>query len=233
MTELSADVSSQDINVIPESQVSSPQEKTFTQAHIDSIVKGAKLDAYKKGRDEALASVQSQQQSMPQNTGNTSFGGMQQQSPDDIRRTIQEEINRHSQHIAGTQILNQFINKINDGKNKYPDFENKVAQLQLDKIPELIPLLNSVDNTVDILHDFSENPHKVSLLLQSMRDPRTAHLAQAEMSKISNSIRANQDALSQQRSVNEPLSQVTPSAIGADNGNLGIRDLKNQSWLRG
>jgi hypothetical protein len=213
-----------------------PQEKVLRQSEVDNIVKGAKLDAYKKGRDEAMAELQKQQQSQPatsqMNSAPQSMGGMQQQTPDDIRRAIQDELTRQSQHYAGTQILNQFISKLEAGKGKYPDFDSKVAQLQLDKIPEIIPLLNSVDNTADVLHDLGENPHKVGILLQSLKDPRTAHLAQAEMARISNSIKANQAAVNQP-SVNDPLSQVIPSAIGTDNGSLSVRDYKNQSWLRG
>jgi hypothetical protein len=214
-----------------------PQERMLRQSEVNELIKGAKLDASRRAREEALAEFQK----APQNNSAQTPAPAQTQNPmslDEFKRLAQEEAQKTYQqqqnHFAAHQMVQQFISKMEAGKQKYPDFETKVAQLQIDKIPELIPLINQAENASDVMYDLADpaNAHKVSNILSNLRDPRTQHLAQIQINALSQSIKANETA-KQQPNVKEPLSQIGHTATTIDDGKMTIADWQNQPWLRG
>jgi hypothetical protein len=59
-------------------------------------------------------------------------------------------------------------------------------------------------------------------------------MAKKEMEKLSQSIVKNQQAVQGNVSPREPLPRLkSSSSVGADTGEMTLRDYKNADWLRG
>ncbi len=250
MTELGSSTETLNQNLDTGSSVSnsapSPeikQEKMIEQSKINEIVSRAKEEARERGRREALEELQRQQSANTNaqtQSQHSSMGGMQNLSQDEIRRLVAEETQKFSQQqqhetqqkLVQQQIqetVNSFAEKILANKDKYPDLEQKLVDLGIDKFPKLFHLTNSTENTVDIWNELADNPLKADQLERLAE--RSPHVAIREMKKLSDSIKQNQAAMNQ-RKVNEPLSQIRPSTTSTDNGSLTISDLKKTDWLR-
>ena len=203
-----------------------PSEKLFTQSELDKIVGRNREEFrdkyYNQGKQDALSDYN--RQSNQQN-----LGGIAQQSPEEIERIVEQKIKERSQAEAANTIAQDFIGKMQTGKDKYSDFEETVASLNLPAHPHVIYWANSLDNTVDVVYDIAKHPEKfASILMLAQTAPE---LARRKMQELSQSITKNAEA-SKQPHVNEPLSQLKPSTIGTDNGSMTVRDLRRQSWMK-
>jgi hypothetical protein len=217
--------SSSDSSSVP-AAAQAPAEKTLKQSEVNELVGRIKHEAYQRGLQEAA-----QKAPQPIHTQNIGMGGMGEAvTPDKIKEMVSQGIQEQQSRLAAQQIISQFAGKMQRGMGKYSDFEKVVAPLQLQTIPQLVELSNAFENTDEIMYDLGKNPSKVAnLLTLSAVAP---HLAHAEMQKLSESIRQNEEA-AKQAAVKAPLSQVSPSNVGTDTGKTTIRDLRNQPWLRG
>lgn len=210
-------------------------EKLVKQSDVDKAVKHAKHIAYEQGRKETLMQLQSQQPdnnpvAQPVSNAPSSLGGMQGMTQEDVQKMIAEHEQKQAQQYHAHQIANEFLAKLEAGKDKYPDFDKTVESLELSTIPQVVQLANMVDNTSDVMYELGKNPHKVASLL-SLTQIGNGKLAVSEMQRLSNSIKQNQNA-SQQPVPPEPLSQLAPSNVGTGSDVPSIRDLRKQSYLR-
>lgn len=227
-------------NVTPEDGVIPPvvedtTEKMVKQSDVDKAVKHAKHVAYEQGRKETLMQLQSQQPdnnpiAPAVNNVPSNLGGMQGMTPEQVQQMIAEHEQKQAQQYHAHQIANEFLAKLETGKDKYPDFDKTVESLELSTIPQVVQLANMVDNTSDVMYELGKNPHKVASLL-ALTQIGNGKLAVSEMQRLSQSIKQNQQAL-QQPIPPEPLSQLRPSNVGTDNGVPSIRDLRKQPYLR-
>lgn len=204
------------------------EEKLLPQSHVNEIVKRAKIEAAEKVRKEMMGSNQGQP--MQQVMQGQQMGGMPQHSEDDIRRMFHEEAHKQAVSMHANSVASEFNNKLSMGMEKYPDLDQKVSKLKLDRHPDLVLLINSVDNTADVMHELAEHPEKfINLSLMADKDPELAFSA---MQRLSSSVKQNQ-SVTDQPYIPDPLSQTRPSTIGTDNGSLSVRDFKNRPWNRG
>jgi hypothetical protein len=102
----------------------------------------------------------------------------------------------------------------------------------LGAIPYHVQLANKVDNTREVMVELMKNPTKIgaiqNLIDIDLRAGRHPTLAMAEITRLSESIKANQKGAKYQ-SPNEPLSQLRPSNAGAgNNGPLSVADYKRK-----
>jgi hypothetical protein len=216
--------------------------RTFTQDEVNEIVGRNKREAYEHGKRDAIGVNQPATQTQPiqsqaatQNIQPTQIGGVNQITPEQIQRMIDERAPQaFAQQLQQQQTLNtryQYIQKLEAGKSEYPEFDQKVAALNLPQHEELIPLLNSVDQSVaaGVIYDMAENPRKFAeLKVLNMMNP---HLAALELNKLAESIRQNK-AASNVKSPNEPLNQVKTSVTGADNGQLTVAEIRRKAMYR-
>ncbi len=257
MTETTTELLSADHAQTPPAE-GHQEEKLIPQSQVNKIVGDAKASArrtaYEDGKRDALAELQINQSQMqppvqqppmqqapqaapqgqPAPGMQVPMGNMNQgMSSDEIQRRIDEGVQRHveqqRQHADWQQTVNSFMQKASSGPQKYDDFDQVVAPLQLDKNTHLVTLTNLVDNTADVLHDLGKNPEKVAILNELSRT--NPQLAIKKMQDLSNSIKTNQ-AATQQQSPNEPLSQLKPSTVTTDNGSRTVSDLRRSANLR-
>jgi hypothetical protein len=210
-------------------QPSEQEGKTWTDKEVNDLV-AQKIARERAKHERELQYSRAQMPEPPRTESPQTMGGMQQMTPEDIGRIIDQRAEQWRRDAVAQQVVSEFINKLQAGKDKYPDFEDVITDLNLPVMTDLVHLSNSVDNTADVIYDLGKNPHKVGNLMALINN--APHLAQIEMQKLSNSIKGNVVA---QNTTNakEPLSQIKSSTVGADNGSSSISDLRKQSWLRG
>jgi hypothetical protein len=223
-------------SVTPSSTPNVSQPRTYTEEEVNRIVGAKKDKAYEKGYESGKSEYS-------QNTN----GSNNYLSADQLREIAkaeaiaaakaelqqqQQAMQTQYQQMHRQKFVNDFVAKMQAGAKKHEDFETVVSSLQLQSIPDhLLELANSFDNTADIMYDLGNNHVKVANFITLARE--TPHLAYSEMQKLSQSIKKNDEAKSNQKNVSEPLSQIQPSTIGSDNGPKTVQDWKNQPWLRG
>lgn len=210
---------------------SKTSEKLFSQSELDRIVGKTRAEVrdeyYSRGKQDALSQYSKQQ---TKDSPSVSMGGINQISPDEIDKIVEQKIKERSDAQTANQIAYDFIGKMKSGKDKYSDFEETVSQLNLPAHPQMIYWANSLDNTADVVYEIAKNPEKfASILMLSQTAPE---LARRKMQELSSSIKKNDEAQKLPH-VNEPLSQLKPSTVGMDNGSMTVRDLRKQPWLRG
>lgn len=201
-----------------------PIEKTIPQSVVDNIVKQAKHHAYEQGKKAVKEELAQQPINIPATQASTTSI-----TTEDVQSMIANHTAQQANEWQAQQIAQQFLGKLTAAKDKYPDFEETLATLEVHKFPEVVQLANNFDNTADIMYELAKNPTKAVLLKQCAQ--LNPNLATMEIQRLSDSIKQNQTA-KQAPSAQPPLSQLTPSIIKTDNSPITIRDYRNQSWLR-
>ena len=212
-----------------------PTEKLLKQSDVNKIVGGAKLDAYEKGKRETLAEIERQKLAATQAEATTSqtLAGVPQ-TKEEFDKAVDERAAQRAQQAQAERVAEQFVGKMQQGIEKYQDFETVVTKLDIPNLPgQIIDWANSMDNTADIMYELGKNPGKfANVLTLSVTSPR---LAYDEFNRLSSSIKQNQEAQKKNAgNVNEPLDQVKSSTNGTDSGKVtGVSALRKQAWLRG
>ena len=188
-------------------------EKMLKQSEVNDLVgrvrKEAREDGYNKAKLEVDATTAV--------------------TPDQIRQLVNEQADQKARELAANQLINEFGNKMVAAKERYPDFDQVVGKINFEKAATLIPWINSLDNSADVMYDIAKHPSKFASLINLRDQPA---LALEELKNLSSSIKTNQKSQSLP-TIDEPLDKIKPSTTGIDSGSMTIRDYKKQSWLRG
>ncbi len=217
------------------------QEKMIPQSRVEEIVRDRINQKESRLRQEHEAErARWNTQSAPQQ--NVGMGGTPHISPDHIQRMVEEATKQHQESLTREwlshqsqqetkRVVDSFIGKVQNANEKYADFNDKVSQLQLDKLPDIVKLAANVENTADVVYDLANNPGKMGNILSLANNPDTYHLAEIAMRRLSDSIQQNESSKNV-RHAPDPLNPIKPSLSGTDNGSSGVRGLRGQSWLK-
>ena len=226
-------------NALDNPVVEPEKERMIPQSQVNKIIKHKTYEAAQAQREleekhrQELEAIKAQQQQSQRN----------ENVPRDldanaIYQQVQERFNAEMQqrHLQGEidRVANTYLSKIEQGKSAYEDFSEVTKDFDPVEFPQLIYLVSGIDNAADIIYDLSKrNPEKFAEL-QNLAE-RSPKLAQARLLKLSRSISENRQAQADERSANvsEPLDRLQSSRVSGSNGKPGIRDLRNQPWLRG
>lgn len=210
------------------------QEKMLPVSRVEELVKKAKL----KGRDSMQAELDALKAENAQLKTGGSMGGMAAPTPVDpeaIKQQIIQDLQKQMQQAneqraqeelekQANQIADSYKAKMSSGKDMYEDFDTVMSDFNPAAFPNLVYLANQVDNTPAVMYELMNNPSKwATLAVLSERDPQAA---QNMISKISASIKANQQAKAEEKNVPPPLGRMSPSTTGQDNGTKSVRDFK-------
>lgn len=223
---------SNDDAVKAEGQSQASAEKMIPQSQVGKIAAReareavAKREAQLRSEYEQRIAQLSQQQNANPNQAATNVGGIPQQSPDEIRRVINDMAIQHQANLMDST----WKSAMKAEMERDPNFADAYDELGIEEHPELIIWMAGMDNKADVVRELANNPSKYfNLLIAKSASPK---MAQKELAKLSASIKANEDAKKQAKAP-APLSQLKPSNIGGDDGNLSVSDFRNQPWLRG
>lgn len=224
------------------------QEKLLPQSDVDRVVGRAKHESYERGRQAALEELQRQQ---PQPVHQSYSAPVQSQPTLDVEQLVDARVDQKIQAISqayqNQQQMNwaanetqRFTAELAKGKEAYTDFNDVIAPLEADlrddrngQLATLIPEINKLENGKDVLYalgkDLKEGGTKLSSLLAVRNSPA---FAKAHLDALSNSIKLNKAAASQPKP-NAPLSHITPSNSGVDNGQSALAQAKAKYQGRG
>jgi len=219
---------------IPVESSDAQQDEMISKRRAEELVKKAKL----KGRDSMQAeldALKAENAQLKTNAG--SMGGMaapidpeviKQQIMNDIREQMQqasekraqEELDKEAQKIAQT-----YHARMSTGKDQFEDFDEVMADFNPAAFPNLVYLASQVENTPAVMRELMQNPTKLAAVtVMSERDPAAA---EKMIQKISASIVANQQAKAEEKEIAPPLSRMSSSPTGKDNGTPNsVRDYK-------
>lgn len=213
-----------------EVRAETPTEKMIPSSQVSKIAAREARAAAEKARAETLAQIEREKQANQQQ-GTPTLGGIPQMNEAEFN----DRVYRAAQQIAiknqAERIEREFLDKIGAEKIADPEFAELYDALNIESNPNLVIWANSLDNTAQVVKELAKYPAKYSNILALMNSG-SPKLAQRELTNLSSSIKANEEARKQPVSA-PPLSQLKPSNIGADNGNMSVSDFMKQSWLRG
>lgn len=213
-------------------------ERTFKQSEVNDIVRKAKYGAV-----EDFKRLQSEQPSYAQQKHGDNSHARERDSQaasmpeSEVRRLAAEETQRlrdqwvqearsKSEADHAQKIVQNFMNKIAPGREKYQDFDKMTGDIEYARFGNVVQLLaDYVDNSHDVLYELGKDRFKLAQLEQlAYMSPKDA-VVQAQ--RLSQSIKDN-EASGKIRVPNEPLSQMRPSNTGTDNGVMSVKDLRNK-----
>lgn len=208
------------------------QEKMLPQSEVDRLVGAV--------RAKERASIEAQYR---QSGG---MGGVQQPEAidkqsliEEARKAMQEqwdarerELEEQTQRAQIDKLAADYLEKMKQGPTLYEDFKEVTKSFNPGKYPQLTLLASRMENTPDIIYDLKKNPQKLAMLhVLAMTDPEEAEI---EMTKLSKSIKRNEDALANNMKSPTPLSKLKSSArAGQDTGKRTVSDLRRDPRFRG
>jgi len=227
-------------NAVDTSLSEPDQEKMLSQSQVNKIVQHEKAKAaqtIKRDLEERhqreLEQIKSQQQQQTQRNENVP----RELDANAIYQQVQEKFNQEMEQRRlkdeVDRVAHSYISKMEQGKAAYDDFEEVTKEFDPTAFPQLTYLVSGMDNAADVIYDLSRNPLKLAGLDRlAEKNPRQA---QSELLKLSRSIAENRQAQSDENSnqVAAPLDRLQSSRVSGSNGKMGIRDLRNQPWLKG
>lgn len=204
-----------------------PVEKMIPQSQVNKIASREAHQAAERAKREAYAEFDRRQQSQQpdsQHQQPSSLGGIQQHDPEQIRQLIREEAYKLSNQAMADKIARNFESKMDVARSKYADFDEKFSALNIEQHPELVLMTQDLDNVADVMYDIASNPEKVAQVMMLARSD-FPQLARQKLHSLAASIAAN-EAAKKIPDAPEPLGQVKPSNIGADNGDMSVSDFR-------
>lgn len=230
----------------PMQQETSPAQ--LSQDQVNKIVAREKMQARESGRREAeekyqreIESMNAQRVHQPQSNHSSSHVDsilIDQKVQEGLERQLarlDQEMKERQLKDQMSKVAGDYFQKIEQGKSAYSDFD-EVTEGFDPKENASLPLvyhLSKIDNGGDVLYDLSKNPSKlanIQVLLHT--NPK---IAEKELSKLSKSISENRQsqADAQNQNVSDPLDRIQSSRVSGSNGKMGVRDLRDQPWLKG
>jgi len=212
------------------------EEKMLPQSHVNKLVAREKESAAMRARQQAemeyqqkLEALQQAQLQQHQRNDNVS----REVDYDLIQQKVTEDLNRREMEKQIAHVAQSYVSRMQSGRELYDDFDEVTSDFDPTAFPQLTYLVSGMDNGGDVVYELSKNPTKLVALDDLAK--RSPGLAQKELLKLSRSITDNRTAAQEAsgQSSNAPLDRLNPSRVSGSDGNMSIKDLRAQPWLRG
>lgn len=225
-------------------------EKMLPASQVNELIKKAKRKGEQKMQEQLDAAKQQIEQLQAQQGQQQAQGqpqqAPQQQAPGIDAQMIQQQVmqmmqqqqqeaeqKRHAEQLEQevNQVAQSYFGKMAQGKDMFDDFEAMTADFNPAEFPQLVFLANQMDNTPAIIYELRKNPGKLADLAVLVEKSPT--MARSELTKLSESIKRNDEAKRGLQEAQDPLARLKPSPVGTDNGTKNVRDFKAASYLKG
>ncbi len=216
------------------------QEKMVPQSEVDKLVGAV------KAKERQQAEAQYRQMQNQQMNGSMGMGGMGapqgydedailEKATQRMQKTLEDQRQAHEleqQKAQVDEVARTYLEKMKQGATLYEDFDQVTKNFKPSKFPQVAIWAAQQDNTPAIIYDLAKNPQKLAQLhVLAVTDP---DMAVDEITKLSQSIKRNEEAVNNNVKSPSPLSKLKPSAsAGSDTGKRSVSDLRKQPWLRG
>jgi len=207
------------------SDLSAVEPKMLTQEEVNVIVGREKAAAAEKARRQALAEMQSQ--SVPQAIDEEAiYRRLQEKANKDAEERLKREEDERNQ-AAWQELVGEYNSKLAAAKNSESDFDEVMRDFNHSAYNAVIAgATREVPNTAEVMYELAKSPSKAASLDNlAYRDYKAFT---KELKKLSESITKNKEAAKNTSKAPEPLSQIKPSVMGADNGQASYQDLRKK-----
>lgn len=191
-------------------------EHRFTQSDLDRVAGKVRAETIDRMKRESSIHAERQAPLTP-HYPEDHMRKIASESIEQARKAWEQDFQRKQQEEGAQRIAQDFYKKIETGKSEFPDFEEKMKELNYAELPEIVEMATHMDNTAAVMYELNENKWKMGNILSLMQ--RSPQLAFSEMKRLSESIKQNKNAQyeSQPKS---PLSQLRASSQGMDRGGV-------------
>ena len=200
------------------------QEKMVPQSEVTRAVVAAK----KRAEEEAATKYQQQ-----------GMGGMQAPAYDEeaiIEKATQRMQAQHQeqqreaaekqQRAQIDEVAKTYLDKMKQGATLYDDFEEVTKGFKPNKYPQIAVMATQLENTPDIIYDLRKNPQKLATLQMFALNEDYDELRE-ELTKLSKSIKRNEQSVANNTKSPAPLTKLKSSAVaGQDTGKRTISDMR-------
>lgn len=213
------------------------QEKMIPQSKVNEIVGRTKHETAEQVRREFQATQQSvpvTQGPLPVQTATNldEHARIRAVLMEEVQKAHQEQRNQEDQ-ARGQEFANNFIARVKASEERFPNLVERLARLNIagPAAFPILPLIDRLENATDVLNECANNPHKLQELINNYRD-LSPQIAEENLHKLANSLKRNETAKKTQFP-NDPLSSITPSLTGIDDGVRTISDKRRNPLLQG
>lgn len=219
-------------------------EKMLPASQVNELIKKAKRKGEQKMQEQLdaanqqIAQLQGQQTQPPQQQAPQQPQGMSPEQMQQVMQMVQQKQQEEAEKAHKAQlekevndVAQQYFGKLAQGREAFEDFDAVTANFDPAAFPQLVYLATQADNTAAIIYELQKNPAKLATLSHLVDKSPT--MARAEIAKLSQSIKANEDAKKNLKEPQDPLNRLKPSPVGTDSGTKTVRDFKSSSFLRG
>lgn len=137
----------------------------------------------------------------------------------EVQKILQQEREKAQKEAREAEMQNvadTFVSKLKSGSNKYEDFDEVVADLDLSEFPQLVHAIHGFDNVAGIMYELANDPRKLEKINAWLRNMPERGLK--ELKKLSDSIRDTDAAFNEFEPTDAPLSETKPSNVSASSG---------------
>jgi hypothetical protein len=194
-------------------------QEYMTQDKANYLITKAKESAYERGRQEALATVQSAGQplNMATLTEAQIIDLIDKRSDEKVTAKVQALAQEQSNANVARQIVSEYAAKMAEGRKEYDDFDEVVGAFNIQNSPQMVALVNSVPGTEHCMYEMGQHPEKFSDIENLLRNGHRV-AAERAMKKLSDSILKNKEKAQTAQATKEPkpLSQLKSSTASVD-----------------
>ncbi len=213
------------------------QAPTMTPDQVRKVVQREKADAYEKAKREAQKEIEQLKQAQasvggmaPQIDEEQLYGKFYERLMGDVQAQQEEQKRAHFEQQM-QDVAQNYLLKMEKGKNVYDDFEAVTSSFEPEAFPKVVQLVSQMDNAADVIYELSKNPSKLVTINELAN--RSHKMAQSQLNSLVESIKMNQQAKENNVRTNPPLAKTQPStSAGVDTGAKTIADFKKMPWLR-
>lgn len=229
--------------IIPEqasqAQPVAEQQRMFNESQVRDVVKREKAAAEEKVRREMQAQYENERAQLQQaQQQQGSMGGMTQSvDTDKMKSEIMQDLMKQAQEARQSaeyqRIAGDYLNKTAAGRSLYQDFDAITAPIDGESFPNIVIMTSKLDNAAETVYELGQNPMKLEAIESlAMRSPK---LAERELQKLSASIKANQQALQNNKTTNPPINGARPSVNAKAGGSdvpMSVSEMRKLPFMR-
>lgn len=210
------------------STIEASGEKMVPQSVFDRVIKEKQLAAAEKARREMQQEYEAKKQ--PEINTDELINAAVERMEEKQKRLNEESLSNKNKEEAD-KLAASYISKLNDAFSRADDFEEVFDGFNHSVFFNTVSLVAKMDNGGDIMYQLVKNPEK----LAAIEKMAIGHPAGAKkmLDQLSASMQEIEKAKQTSKTANSPLSRIQSSTVGSDNGEMSIRDLRKQKYLRG
>lgn len=201
------------------------EQKMLSQEEVNRLIGREKAQAAEQAERRIRAELQTQTAAPTVDKG-VLYDEFKTKLFEEINEEARQEYEKQQQE-SHVRTKHEIESKLRESSKEYEDFDKVVTGFNGNAYRDVLTAANQLPNTGDIVYELAKNPHKAAelQLLVNLNDTGAFN---RKLKELSDSLVQNKTAVQNHKKVNQPLSHLKPSTVGADSGKETFSDLKKR-----